>query len=78
MAKDAAWDAAWAMAKATAWDAARDAELYVLATHVCAGLPLDEQHRQHAADRWQVWQKGYALYGDVDEVLYVYAADDPQ
>jgi hypothetical protein len=70
-ARAAAWDAAWA----AAWDAARAAALVVSTEHVCAGLPLEDRHREHARARWRVWEKGYALLGDVDGVLYVYAKE---
>ena len=80
---DAAWAAAWAAARAAAWDAAgaaawaaaRDAQLLALTEYVCAGLPLDERHRQRSRACWRVWQKGYGLYGEVDGVLVVYAAE---
>jgi hypothetical protein len=76
----AAWDAAWAAARAAAGAAARaaarDAALYTYTHHVCSDLKLDERHVKHAAERWEVWRKGYGLYGDVGGVLYVYAAKE--
>ena len=35
---------------------------------------LDARHLAHAKARMDVWRKGYCLYGDVNGVLYVYAA----
>jgi hypothetical protein len=32
-----------------------------------------EKYLAHARERCEVWMKGYALLGDVDGVLYVYA-----
>jgi len=66
----AAWDAARAAAGDAAWAAARAAALksYV----ILAGKNLAENHKKHIEDRWRVWTKGYALYCDVNGVLYVY------
>ena len=72
-ARDAAWDAAWDAATDAATDAARDAEL-MAAVLVCDGLALAPAHVAHAEARWRVWQKGWALLGDVDGRLVVYAA----
>jgi hypothetical protein len=80
-ARDAAWDAAWAAARDAAGDAAGDAArdaaraaaAYALIHYACRDLSISRQHRDHAAARWNVWQKGYALLCDVDGVLYVYA-----
>ena len=81
-ARDAAWATVWAAAgdaaRDAAWDAAWDAALWVIANFVCAGLPLQLQHIEHARRRWKVWQKGYALLCDVNGVLYVYAKKDRQ
>jgi hypothetical protein len=86
-ARNAAWAAAWHAARAAAdaaartavraaaWDAAEDAALYACTEFVCADLPLGDTHRDHARARWNVWRKGYALLGDVDGVLYVYAKE---
>ena len=90
-ARAAAWDAAraaaWAAARAAAWDAARaaardvagaaawDAALYAQVVYVCAGLELDPTRIAHARARWDVWQRGYGLVGDVDGVLYVYGVE---
>ena len=75
-ARTAAWAAAWAAASDAAWDAAwdaaGDAALYTQVEFVCAGLQLEEKHREHARARWEVWAKGYGLLCDVDGVLYVY------
>jgi hypothetical protein len=68
----AAWRAAWGGARDVARDAVRDASLYVVTQYVCRDLPLDPKHREHAAQRWDVWQRGYGLVGEVDGVLYVY------
>jgi hypothetical protein len=32
------------------------------------------KHLKHVLARWEVWQKGYGLFCDVDGVLYMYAA----
>jgi len=79
---DAAWYAAGVAARAAARaaagyatrDAARDAALFALTHYVCADLPLAQEHRDHAAARWEVWKRGYGLLGDVEGVLYVYEA----
>jgi hypothetical protein len=42
---------------------------------ITSALDVPQQHRDHAAARWRVWQKGYALLCDVNVVLYVYAAE---
>ncbi len=73
-ARDAAGDAGDA-SRATAWDASRDAACYTQVQHICDGLPLDQQHREYIEARWEVWRKGYCLFGSVSGVLYVYAAD---
>ena len=73
-ARGAAWDAARIAARGAAWDAAWDAALYQQVIHICGDLDIDESHRQHARDRWQVWQKGYGLYCEVGGTLYVYEA----
>ena len=67
-------DPAWHVfpSRAAAGAAARDAALYIVVCHVCADLPLDQAHRDHAAARWAVWQAGYGLFCDVGGVLYVY------
>lgn len=65
------WNAAGNAARSAAWSAG----LYTRVTHICADLPLDQRHRDHARARWKVWQKGYALLCDVDGVLYVYAQE---
>ena len=68
---DAARDAAWDAARDAAWDAARDAALWARVL-VCEGLPISQQHVDHAEARMNVWRKGYGLYCDVNGVLYVY------
>ena len=64
--------AAGAAAGDAAGDAAWDASLYTRVEFICAGLDLEEKHREHARARWEVWSKGYGLLCDVDGVLYVY------
>ena len=55
-----------------AWDAAGDAALMAHAI-ITSGLNnVDEKHRAHARARWDVWKRGYGLWGDVGGVLYVY------
>lgn len=81
--RDAARDAAYIAARAAAWDANRDvvddathsAALYVCCVHICDGTALDKKHIRHAKERWRVWQKGYGLVCDVNDVLYVYKKD---
>jgi hypothetical protein len=68
---------AWTQAGHQAWaealdQAGYDAALYTVTHHICADLPLDQCHHAHAAARWEVWTRGWALYGEVDGVLYVY------
>lgn len=70
-AADAAVDAAVLDAARVA---ARDARLNVLMA-IISDLDVPQQHRDHAAARWRVWQKGYALLCDVNGVLYVYAQE---
>ena len=82
-ARDAAWDAARAAARAAAGDAARDAAWDAagdaardasLMTYmeIISDLKLDKKHRNHARDRWAVWQAGYGLLCDVNGELYCY------
>ena len=66
----AAWGAAWAAAGDAAGDAAGAAAL--LARCLVVGDVLAPEHLAHARARWDVWQRGYGLYGDVDGGLYVY------
>jgi hypothetical protein len=86
-ARDAAWDAAGAAAGTAACDAARDAawdaagaaaaDAALVATMAVApDAGVAPEHRAHAAARWNVWRKGYALLCDVDGVLYVYAKEE--
>lgn len=52
-------------------------DLHVIAKSlVAADLDFEgkAKHRAHLAARWQVWTKGYALAGDVNGTLYVFAA----
>lgn len=73
---DAAWDATRNAARNVARDVAWDAALYVQVIYICADLELDQNHIDHVKARWEVWQKGYCLLGDIDGVLYVYAKDE--
>jgi len=66
---NAAWDAAWNDARYAAWDAAN----YVACNCICHGLKLNRKHIKYSKAAWQVWQKGYALFGCVNGVIYVYA-----
>ena len=74
----AAWDAAlgaeWGAALGAARDAAWGAELKAL-FYVVDDLRFKDKkkHLTHVNARWEVWTKGYALYCDVNGVLYVYA-----
>jgi hypothetical protein len=74
-ARTAAWTAAGAAAGAAAWaaaqDAARDADLCAL-IGITNDLRFPDaiKHRQHARQRWQVWQMGYGVACDVNGVLY--------
>jgi len=72
---DAAYSAAYYPANDTAgWaagEADRDASLRARIL-ICASLDLDPKHIQHTKDRWDVWQKGYGLFGDLNGTLYVY------
>jgi len=80
--RGAAWGAAWAAAGAAAggaawgaaWAAAGDAAgaAALLARCLVVGDVLAPEHLAHARVRWDVWQRGYGLYGDVDGGLYVY------
>ena len=74
-ARAAAGDAAWGAARGAAWGADWDAGLYVQTEFVCEGTNLPKKHIKHARDRMKVWRKGYALRGDVNGVLYVYAPE---
>jgi hypothetical protein len=51
--------------------AARSAALFAQILSV-ADLKIDIKHKEHAAARMEVWQKGYGLITDVNGVLYVY------
>ena len=81
-ARDAAWDAAWGAANAARdadWDAARGAArdaarnaALMAVMHLASDLDVADEHRTHAAKRWDVWVRGYGLSCDVGGVLYVY------
>ena len=74
----AAWGVAWAAAGGAAWGAAWRAAgdaagaAALLARCLVVGDVLAPEHLAHARARWDVWQRGYGLYGDVDGGLYVY------
>ena len=79
---NAAWDAAWSDVYHTTWnaventtldalDATRDATL-MMRVLITSDLNVDEKHRAHARARWDVWKRGYGLWGDVNGALYVY------
>ena len=72
--RDAARIAARDVAMDAGWDVAMDAGFYQQVIHICGDLDIDESHRQHARDRWQVWQKGYGLYCELGGTLYTYEA----
>lgn len=65
----------WKLFKAQAGAAAWDAQL-MARIKVCEDLKLDKKYIDHANARWEVWQKGYALYCDVNDVLYVYQKEE--
>lgn len=78
-ARAAVRDAAWPVVIGTTtddlsarWTAADDAILYTVVRYLCADLPLVQEHRDHAAARWEVWKRGYGVACDVDGVLHVY------
>jgi len=67
-ARNAAGDAAWKAARNAAWNAELMATILV-----CYGLKtLDEDHVRHALSRWEVWKRGYGLFGDINGELFVY------
>lgn len=79
-ARDAAWNAARNAARDAArdaaWDGASDSALYAFVTYICHDLPIDAVHRDHINARWNAWQKGYAVLGDINGKLYVYSAGE--
>jgi hypothetical protein len=68
--RDVARDAARVAAGEVAWDAAWDAALF--ARCLLVRDKLDKKFLKHAADRMEVWRRGYGLLCDVKEKLYVY------
>lgn len=73
-ARETAWNAAWNAAGNAAWNAAWNAALYARFLLVADLKFKDkEKHWKHIKARWQVWQKGYGLYCDVNGVMHVYA-----
>jgi hypothetical protein len=68
---DAARAAASDAARNAAYDAASDAAIFAVML-ICQGLKLDKKDHDHIKARWEVWQRGYGLLCDVDEVLCVY------
>lgn len=75
MALDSVLDKKMGMVRLVDWDIAdslpRDMELMVQ-VEICDNLSLDQKHITCAKNRWEVWQMGYALLCEVDDVLYVY------
>jgi len=79
----AARTAAWVAVRGVGVDAAggswnvRGAAGYAAAgmalRYPCAGLPRPTAHVEPLLAQWTVWQKGYALYGEVHGILHVYA-----
>ena len=53
-------------------DAALDAALNACVCIICAGLPIGQQHIDHARRRWSVCEAGYGVLCDVDGTLYCY------
>jgi len=60
---------AWASARASAWDSSLLASFIVVSD---LDFKDKEKHLAHVKARWEVWQKGYGLFCDMDGVLYVY------
>ena len=72
---DAAWNAALSAAREAALDVAHDAALmagYLVVADL--GFKDKVEYLEHALARWEVWQKGYWLLGDIDGKLYVYSS----
>jgi hypothetical protein len=72
---DAARGAAYGAAYDAGYDAASDAALmsdYLMTSDL--KFKDKAKHLKHVLARWEVWQKGYGLFCDVDGVLYMYAA----
>jgi hypothetical protein len=59
------------------WAASQDAALFTRIQCLGYDIKIDERHRQHARDRWAVWQAGYGLIGDVNGILYTYGTNEP-
>jgi len=73
-ARAAAWSAARAAAGAAAWSAARAAAgaAELLARMYVSEFDSDNKHYQHALKRWEVYERGYGVYCDINGELYVY------
>lgn len=69
---DAAFHAALDAAGDAAWDAVGDAALHIRAIHIFDGLPIAQEHIDHARKRMDVWRHGYGVWCDVDGVMYCY------
>jgi len=65
-----AHDEAKAAVENVAYDTALYASMLVVSD---LDFPHKTKYIQHARERMEVWEKGYALLCDVDGVLYVYA-----
>jgi len=69
---NAAWDAAWGAARDAAWGAAWDATGDAALLARVKLSKIKGKHLKHVEERMQVWEKGYALYCDINGNLYVY------
>jgi len=47
----------------------------VAAFIVVEDLAIDPKHKATIGQRWEVWTKGYCLYGEVNGQLYVYTTE---
>ena len=84
-ARNAAWKAAWGLLRGVVFlvsqqiarGAGLDAALWT-SILVCKGLPLAQEHIDHARARMDVWRRGYGVLCDASDVygvegtLYVY------
>jgi hypothetical protein len=57
---------------AAARDAAWDSSLECRMVAVCSDLAVDDTHREHIKLRMDIWRAGWAVFCDVNGVLYVY------
>jgi hypothetical protein len=65
---NAARDVAWDVAGDVAGNAARDARLMAQ----CLIAELTGAHLAHSKLRWSIWESGYGVYCDVNDILYCY------